>query len=155
MSVFYNPETEDVHYGRITTLCGIVIVGIVTLAMAGCPQYNVWQQRLQGEAALARATQDRQIAVQEANAKKEAAVSLAAAEVERARGVAKANKIIGDSLKDNEAYLRYLFVNNLADTKDQVIYIPTEANLPILEATRTERTPSAGEHAQAAAPAQH
>lgn len=67
---------------------------------------------------------------------------LAQAEVERAKGVAKANKIIGDSLKDNEAYLRYLFVNNLADTKDQVIYIPTEAGLPILEATRMEKAVS-------------
>lgn len=139
MSMFYDPQTQDVKLGRITTVIGIVIVCVVTLGMAGCPQYNVWQQRLQGEAALARATQDRQIAVQEANAKKEAAVSLASAEVERAKGVAKANQIIGDSLKDNEAYLRYLFVNNLADTKDQVIYVPTEANLPILEATRADK----------------
>ena len=47
-----------------------------------------------------------------------------------------ANKIIGDSLQNNEAYLRYLFVNNLADTKDQVIYVPTAAQLPILEADK-------------------
>lgn len=136
MSFFYDPKDGDVYLGRIGSIIGITIVLVVTLGMGGCPQYNVWQQRLQGEAALARATQDRQIAVQEANAKKEAAVSLAAAEVERAKGVAQANKIIGDSLKNNEDYLRYLFVNNLAETKDQVIYIPTEANLPILEANR-------------------
>lgn len=64
---------------------------------------------------------------------------LAQAEVECAKDVAQANKIIGDSLKDNEAYLRYLFVNNLADTKGQVIYIPTEAGLPILEAIRMDK----------------
>lgn len=136
MSMFYSPEKQDIYLGRIATVVGIVIVCIVASVMGGCPQYNVWQQRLQGEAALARATQDRQIAVQEANAKKEAAVDLAAAEVERAKGVAQANKIIGDSLHNNEDYLRYLFVNNLAETKDQVIYVPTEAQLPILEATR-------------------
>jgi hypothetical protein len=54
----------------------------------------------------------------------------------RAEGVAKANKIIGDSLKENEAYLRYLWISEMKETKDQIIYIPTEANLPILEAGR-------------------
>lgn len=70
------------------------------------------------------------------SAKMDAATLLAGAEVERAKGVAKANQIIGDSLKNNEDYLRYLFVNNLEHTSNQVIYVPTEANLPILEATR-------------------
>lgn len=143
MSFFYDAKNEEVCFGRIASVVGIVIVLLVALMMGGCPQYNVWQQRLQGEAALARASQDRQIAVQEANAKKEAAVSLAAAEVERAKGVAQANKIIGDSLKNNEDYLRYLFVNNLAETKDQIIYVPTEAQLPILEANR--HTPNSAE----------
>lgn len=143
MSYFYDEKKDMPKFGRVVLLCGVIIVCVGAAGMAGCPEYNVWQQRLQGEASLARATQDRQIAVQEANAKMDAAVMLAKAEVERAKGVAQANKIIGDSLKDNEAYLRYLFVNNLADTKDQVIYIPTEANLPILEATRSERSPAA------------
>jgi len=49
--------------------------------------------------------------------------------------VAKANKIIGDSLKDNESYLRYLWINGLSEKDNNtVIYVPTEANLPILEA---------------------
>jgi regulator of protease activity HflC (stomatin/prohibitin superfamily) len=69
-------------------------------------------------------------------AKKDSAKQLAEAEVIRAEGVAKANAIIGSSLKNNEDYLRYLFVNNLEHTQNQVIYVPTEANLPILEATR-------------------
>lgn len=146
MSFFYDAKNQEVHFGRIVSVVGTVIVLMVALIMGGCPQYNVWQQRLQGEAALARATQDRQIAVQEANAKKEAAVSLAAAEVERAKGVAQANKIIGDSLKNNEDYLRYLFVNNLAETKDQIIYVPTEAQLPILEANRQTNNALVGSH---------
>lgn len=117
----------------------MALAGLVLLGMWGLPKYGVYKQGLAGEAELANADYSRQVAVREAQAKKDSAVLLAQAEVERARGVAQANKIIGDSLKDNEAYLRYLFVNNLADTKDQVIYIPTEANLPILEATRSER----------------
>ena len=61
---------------------------------------------------------------------------MAQAEVERAKGVAEANEIIGESLKENEAYLRYLWIIGLQDGSSEVIYIPTEANLPILEATR-------------------
>lgn len=79
---------------------------------------------------------NRQIKIQEAQATKESARDLAEAEVIRADGVARANKIIGESLKGNEGYLHYLFINNLEHTKDQIIYIPTEAGLPILEANR-------------------
>lgn len=67
-------------------------------------------------------------------ASQEAAQHLAQAEIERAKGVAEANKIIGDSLKGNEAYLRYLWIHSLENTQNSVIYVPTEANLPILEA---------------------
>jgi len=119
-----------------------VIVGIValiitiTLGMWGCPTYNVWQKELKGKAQLKQAEWNRQIAIQEAEAKKESATLLAVAEVERAKGVAEANKIIGESLKKNEAYLRYLWIQGLHDGSSEIIYVPTEANLPILEATR-------------------
>ncbi len=66
----------------------------------------------------------------------ESSKHLADAEVIRARGVAEANKIIGDSLQGNEGYLRYLWITSLENSNQQVIYIPTEANLPILEASR-------------------
>jgi regulator of protease activity HflC (stomatin/prohibitin superfamily) len=104
--------------------------------MWGCPKYDVYSKKMEGEAILAHAQSSREVAVAEAKAKMESAALLAKAEIERARGVAEANKIIGESLKNNEEYLRYLFVNNLENTKNQVIYIPTEANLPILEANR-------------------
>jgi len=113
-----------------------LMVGVIALPMWGCPRYNVWEQQQVGQAELARAQQNRQIKTQESLATKESATNLADAEVIRATGVAKANKIIGDSLVNNEAYLHYLFVNNLEHTQNQVIYIPTEANLPILEAGR-------------------
>lgn len=126
--------------GRIIVKIGIAgtIVAILSIGgcMAGMPLYNVYEQRLKGEAELAKANFSKQVMVQEAQAKMDAASMLANAEVERAKGVAKANQIIGDSLKNNEDYLRYLFVNNLEHTQNQVIYIPTEANLPILESRR-------------------
>lgn len=109
------------------------------LVMWGCPNYSVYQQNLEGEAELARAKQNRQIVIQEAQAKKESAKDLADAEIIRATGAAKANEIIGNSLKGNEAYLHYLFINNMENTKNQVIYIPTESGLPILEANRFKK----------------
>jgi predicted aminopeptidase len=119
----------------------VVVIALVILiagGMAGCPTYNVWQQGLAGQAELKRAEQNRQIQVEEALALKESAVLLAEAEVLRAHGVAEANEIIGQSLKDNEAYLRYLWINGLQDGSSEIIYVPTEANLPILEATRRQ-----------------
>lgn len=138
-----NKQCGEVDGAVVAVILGIILfIGLILLAMWGLPKYGVYRQGLAGEAELANAEYSRQVAVREAQAKKDSAVMLAEAEVERARGVAQANKIIGDSLKDNEAYLRYLFVNNLADTKDQVIYVPTEAQLPILEANRKVPQPS-------------
>lgn len=130
----YESDRGDMRVGVIVRDLLIAAFVILIVGMAGCPNYNVWQQGLAGKAALERAIQDRQIAIQEASAKKDAAAMLADAEVARARGVAEANKIIGSSLKDNEGYLRYLWIEGLKTNQMQVVYIPTEAGLPILEA---------------------
>lgn len=116
----------------------VVVFGVIAFGMWGCPQYNVYAERMAGEAKVAKANQDREILVREATAKRDAAKMLAEAEVERAKGVAQANKIIGDSLKENEAYLRWLWIEGLKENSqhERVIYVPTEAGLPILEAGR-------------------
>jgi regulator of protease activity HflC (stomatin/prohibitin superfamily) len=124
--------------GIVATLC--LTVGA---DMVGCPVYNVWSAKKTGEAELARADQNRQIQVAQSRAKAEAAVFEANAEVARAQGVAQANKIIGDSLQGNEAYLRYLWINGLENSHNAVVYVPTEANLPILEAGRLGQVPAA------------
>lgn len=100
--------------------------------------YNVYSQRMEGQALLAHAQSSKEVAVAEAKAKMESAELLAEAEVARAKGVAQANQIIGESLKNNEAYLRYLWITDVAgqNSEKTVVYIPTEANLPILEASR-------------------
>jgi hypothetical protein len=114
----------------IMATVAIIIAGL----MAGMPRYSVWQQEMSGKAELAKAEQNRQIKIQEAKALKESAKFQAEAEVERAKGVAQANKIIADSLKGNEAYLRYLWVNALNDKESvATVYIPTEANMPLMK----------------------
>lgn len=120
----------------VTTIFVCVLLGFALIGgcMAGYPQYQVYEQRLQGEAQLERQKFEKQVAVQAAMAKKESAQLLAEAEIIRSEGVAKANKIIGDSLHDNESYLRYLWINNMGENQKEVYYIPTEAGMPILEA---------------------
>jgi regulator of protease activity HflC (stomatin/prohibitin superfamily) len=119
----------------------VLLLGGVGGAMYGCPMYSVYEQRLTGEAELARAQQNRQIAVNEAQAKMDAAKLLAEAEVERAKGVAAANKIIAEGLGGPEGYLRYLWIQSLDNQQNKVIYVPTEANLPVLEAVRHTLSP--------------
>lgn len=117
----------------------LVVMGLVMLTVGGCwavPHYNVWQQGLAGEAELARAEQNRRIAVQEAQAKLESAKLLAEAEVERSKGIAAANKVIAEGLGGPDGYLRWLWIDALRESgaSSSVIYVPTEAGLPILEA---------------------
>ena len=121
---------------------GWIVTGImatimlVLVMMFGLPIYSVWQQGLAGEAALERAKQDRQIAVQEAQAKLDSAKLLNLAEVERAKGLAEATKIAVTEFGGAEHYLRYLWIENVQGANTQLIYVPTEAGIPVLEAMR-------------------
>ena len=126
--------TRDQQSIAFLMVVTVIISMIVAFLFWVFPRYGVYKSTLNGEAELKRAESNRMIAVLEAEAKKQAAGLLADAEVERAKGVAKANEIIGASLNNNEAYLRWLWISNLENTKGNVIYVPTEAGLPILEA---------------------
>ena len=132
-------EVKEFVATCITTCITIVILlSLAFLPIAGCmryyPTYKVWKREMDGKATLQESTYSRRVKVEESKAVFESSKSLALAEIERAKGVAEANKIIGDSLKNNESYLRYLYIQGLQDKDNNVIYVPTEAGLPILEA---------------------
>jgi regulator of protease activity HflC (stomatin/prohibitin superfamily) len=134
-------EYREPNYALWVTLGVGGFLILILAAMWGLPNYRVYQQRLEGAAMLAHAQSSKEVAVAEARAKMESASLLAEAEVARAKGVAQANEIIGQSLRNNESYLRYLWITDVAANNDgkTVVYIPTEANLPILEATRSAK----------------
>ena len=135
---------------------GFILLILVSLWV--WPKYNVYKMELNGQASLKEAEWSKQILIEEAKAREQAAlmqakakVTLAEAEgkarivrakaegladIERAKAAAESNLIIGKSLKNNEAYLRYIWIKGLQDGKGERIYIPTEAGLPILEAGR-------------------
>jgi regulator of protease activity HflC (stomatin/prohibitin superfamily) len=79
------------------------------------------QQALQKEFELQKAKKDAEIMVAKAN------------------GVAEANRIISGSI--TEPYLRYLWIDGIKTENNQIIYVPTEACMPILEAGRGLKAP--------------
>lgn len=127
----------------ISVTIGSVIAAIVVLAvvMIGLPTYNVYSKQMQGKAAYEQAVQDRRIRVLEAQALLDSAQLTAQAEVARARGTNEANRIMAESLGGPDNYLRWSYINMLGETAGkpgrEVIYIPTEATMPILEASRS------------------
>lgn len=123
-------------FGGFFGMLSLFAVGLCCLFLWGCPNYRVYEQGLAGQAKLKESESSRQVLIQDAISKEEAAKHLARAEVERAKGVAEANKIIGEGLKNNHEYLMYLWIHGMADQHNQIVYVPTEAGLPILEAGR-------------------
>lgn len=126
---------EDFYKTIIRGFALISAVALIILALLfGIPRYRVWQQEMEGKAEFAKAEQNRQIKIEEAKANLEAEKLNAQAEIERAKGAAEAIKIENGSL--TSTYIQYLWVRQQQNTLDKVVYIPTEANLPILEAKK-------------------
>jgi len=118
----------------VTTIL-LITIGL----MWGLPKYNVWRSELNiikaennGKAEMAQAEQNRMILIEEAKANLEAQKLNSQAEVERAKGMAQSIAIEDGKL--TELYIKYLWVRNIDKMDGEKIYIPTESNLPILEA---------------------
>lgn len=110
----------------------VVIVGIAALGMWGCPTYNVWLESKNGEAMLRRSEQEKQILIEQARA-----------EVEAAKLRSEAIRIEGEMAQLYPEYRQQQFIGAFAEAMqngsiDKIIYVPTEANIPIIEA----RSPS-------------
>lgn len=136
---YHNPSNSRTF--AIWTGSIFAVIAFIVIVMAGLPKYNVYRKRQAGMAALAEAEFNRKVQIADAAAKVEAAVDLARADSIRAEGVANANRIIGTSLTGNEGYLRWAFIEMLKETEGQIIYIPTEGSQPITEATRLRVVP--------------
>ena len=110
------------------------VVGLITLIlvlMIGLPNYNVWRLGKTGQALLKKAEQEKQILIETAKA-----------EVEAAKLRAEAIEIVGKSAQEYPEYRLQEFMGAFgealnSDKIEQIIYVPTEGNIPILEAGRT------------------
>ena len=127
---------------RVSVICAWTLLSILLLIAVFLwliPLYRVWSSELKGKAEYVRAEQNRRIKIEEAKANLEAEKLNAQAEIERAKGAAEAIKIENGSI--TPTYIQYLWVRQQnASSNNRLIYIPTEAGLPILEAGRKEQT---------------
>lgn len=115
---------------------GIIIVAAVATSMWVMPVYRVWSAHKHGEADLARAQNEQQIQVAEARGRVAAAELNKQAAIVEAEAVAEQIKRIGEKLTTHDLYLRWQWIKMMEERDGSTIYVPTEANLPILEATR-------------------
>ncbi|MDD2913085.1 MAG: hypothetical protein PHH17_02425 [Candidatus Pacebacteria bacterium] len=133
MNIFYNKEGEKnvLNISIFSIVCALLFI---ILLMYVLPQYRVWQKELAGKALLREAEWSKKVQIEEAIANLEAEKLNAQAEVERAKGMAEAIEIEGGAL--TKEYIQYLWVRQNIFSDKTTIYIPTEANLPVLEAIR-------------------
>ncbi len=130
------PAQPVIKKFKVSTPWTIVLVFLaITAALTGCPAYTVWYSGMHGRAELNRATYNRQVKVQEAIAEEDAAGHLQGKDTIRAHGIARSNEIIGQSLEKNEAYLRWLWIDEI-NKNNNVMYVATELGMPIQEAGR-------------------
>lgn len=132
-----NYEAEEKKQRRRITIWVIaattLTIVLITILMVIIPTYRVWSQEMKGKAEFAQAEQNRRIKVEEAKANLEAEKLNAQAEIERAKGAAEAIKIENGQL--TTTYIQYLWVRQQSNNQIQkIVYIPTEASMPILEA---------------------
>jgi len=130
----YEEKLDSAMGFGIIMAMGLLVIGVIIGLMWGMPQYNVWKREMSGKAELAEAEWSKKIQIESAIANLEAEKLNAQAEVERAKGAAEAIEIEGGSL--TSTYIQYLWVRQNQFNDKTTIYIPTEANLPILEANR-------------------
>lgn len=121
-----NDNAKEILAAVIAWLVLIALTLLIVFGMFfGWQKAKVYAAESTGRAELAKAQQNRQIAALDAEA-----------EIARARGVAEANAIIADGLGGPDGYLRYLQIDAMKNLHGTVVYVPTEAGIPITESQR-------------------
>ena len=131
VSMKMNKKGQEGMIGVVLGAIGLLFIASLFIIF---PIWNVWSSEKSGQAQLAEAEWNRQITVQEAQAEKDSAILKKEADIIRAEGVAESNKIIATTLTSQ--YITWKWVEGMQTNQMQVVYVPTEANLPILEAKR-------------------
>ena len=115
-------------------VAGVVVltvsIGIAVGAKLGLSHLSIVTSRLAGQAAFAHSESERKVLVSQAEA-----------ELEAAKLRAEAIKIVGEVAQKYPEYRNQEFIGAFgealrSDKIDQIIYVPTEANIPIIERKR-------------------
>ena len=120
--------TEVTLSPSTVALIVLIVLAVVITPFVALPVWNVWRQGLSGEAELRRAEQTKKIMIETARAEKE-----------MAQLRADAINILGEAAKKYPEYRQQEFIQAFGEALkegeiSQIIYVPTEGNIPILEA---------------------
>jgi hypothetical protein len=129
------PEPVIWGYGWIFWIV-LALVGVWILwGLVFGPRWNVWAQHQDGLADLANARNEQQVQVAQAQGRLDAANLNKQAAIVEAEAVAEQINRIGAGLTQHDLYLKWQWIKMMEERpKNSVIYVPTEAGLPILEA---------------------
>jgi regulator of protease activity HflC (stomatin/prohibitin superfamily) len=121
--------SDDKIIKLLVKVMAFAVLSIFLLTIT-IPIYKVWTAKMEGEAKLAHAEQERQIIVARAKAEQDAAEHTAAA-----------IRIVGEMAQKYPEYRQQEYIQAFAEalTKgsiDQIVYVATEAGIPILESSR-------------------
>lgn len=103
---------------------------LIAAIMFGWPQYRVYTQGMRGKGELKRAEQQKLIMIETAKA-----------ELEASKLRAEAIAVVGEAAQQFPEYRQQEFIAAFGEAIQnesihQIIYVPTEANIPIIEAGR-------------------
>ena len=119
---------------------GFIALLLVVWGLWGYQHWKVWANHQSGLADLSKAKNEQQIQIAKAQSRVDAALLNKQAAIIEAEAVAKQIEAIGTQLTTHDLYLRWQWIKMMEDTHEDadrsVIYVPTEANIPILEARR-------------------
>jgi len=120
-------------------MSAIVLVGFTT--MYSWAHFRLWKAEYSGKALQIEKEYYGRAVLAEAKHAKMARIESAKAEKESAQLTADAIKIVGQAAKDYPEYRNQEFILAFGEalksgTIEQIMYIPTEANIPITEANR-------------------
>lgn len=128
----------DSFISNIPLILGVIVVVVISWVLFGYQHWKVWSAHQSGLADLTKAKNEQQIQIAKAQSRLDAAQLNKQAAVVEAEAVAAQIMSIGTQLQSHDLYLRWQWIKMMEDGNHgaKVIYVPTEANLPILEATR-------------------
>jgi regulator of protease activity HflC (stomatin/prohibitin superfamily) len=130
----------------MTTLLEVIggaFAALLVWILFGYPHWRVWSAHQSGMADLQKAKNEQQIQVSVAQGRLDAAQLNKQAAIIEAEAVGLQIKEIGAELQHHDLYLRWQWIKMMEESKSEsgreIIYVPTEANLPILEAIRLRK----------------
>jgi regulator of protease activity HflC (stomatin/prohibitin superfamily) len=115
---------------------GIFLLTLVSKAVG--PQLNLYRANTEKQAVIAEQKAQSEAAEFAARSAVTQAEAKAQAMIIEAKALAESQDIIAKTLTPE--YIRYLYIKAIENNPNQVIYVPTEAGMPILESGRAVTT---------------